>query len=80
MPKYIHIYMPGKKQDQKNIRDQVSCSSHFVLNWVSKRTIGLTIFGILLCMLCVSLLDLAATLMIPGYGTLSVVSSALSRN
>ena len=50
------------------------------LNWISKRTIGLAILGFLLCMLCVSVLHLAATLMIPGYGTFSLVSSALSRN
>lgn len=50
------------------------------LNWISKRTIGMAILGFLLCMLCVSVLHLVATLMIPGYGTFSLVSNALSRN
>jgi len=48
------------------------------LNWTSKRQIGLTILGVLLCMLCFALLHLAGTLMIPGYGTFSVVSNAFS--
>lgn len=54
--------------------------SENALNWVSKRTIGLVVLGVLLCMLCVAVLHLAATLMIPGYGAFSLVSSALSRN
>ena len=49
------------------------------LNWISKRTIGYTILGVLLCMLCLSLLHLAATLMIPGYGTFSVATAVLNR-